>query len=63
MKKLKQIAERIVELEQEMEKGINVSENEKKIEELMLNVSFNELFQLTEILNRKFSWLFKNFLI
>lgn len=55
MKKLKQIAERIVELEQEIEKGINVSENEKKIEELMLNVSFSELFQLTEILNRKFS--------
>ena len=52
---LEKIATRIVELEQEMEKGINVSENEKKIEELMLNVSFSELFQLTEKLNRKFS--------
>ena len=54
-KNLEEIATRIIELENECEKGINISENMKKMTKLMESLSFEDLFQLEEIIKRKFS--------
>ena len=54
-KNLEEIATRIAELENECEKGINISENMKEMTRLMYCVSFEDLFQLNEIIERKFS--------
>lgn len=54
MKKIKQIAEEIILLEQECQQGINISENLQKMEILMRNIPFNELLELNEILEKKF---------
>lgn len=52
---LEQIAARMVELENECQSGINISENMKEMTKLMESVSFEDLFQLGEIIERKFS--------
>ena len=54
MKKIKNIANQIIELEQECQQGINVSENLKKMDKLMKNLSFKELLELNEIVEKKF---------
>lgn len=54
MKKIKNIANQIIELEQECQQGINVSENLKKMDKLMKNLSFEELLELNEIVEKKF---------
>lgn len=53
-KELQNIANQIVQLEQECQKGINISENLQKMEILMRNIPFNELLELNEILEKKF---------
>ena len=52
---LEKIATRMVELENECQSGINISENLKEMTGLMESVSFEDLFQLGEIIERKFS--------
>lgn len=52
--KLQNIANQIIQLEQECQKGINISENLQKMEILMRNIQFNELFELNEIIEKKF---------
>ncbi len=54
MKKLNKIAEQVMQLEQECQQGINISENLEKMEELMQDLSLEELLQMDEILNKKF---------
>ena len=53
-KELQNIANQIVQLEQECQKGINISENLQKMEILMRNIPFNELLELNEVLEKKF---------
>lgn len=50
--KLQNIANQIIQLEQECQKGINISENLQKMEILMRNIQFNELFELNEIIEK-----------
>ena len=52
---LEKIATRMIELENECQSGINISENMKKMTKLMESLSFEDLFQLEEIIKRKFS--------
>ena len=52
---LEKIAARMVELENECQNGINISENMEEMTKLMYQVSFEDLFQLNEIIERKFS--------
>ena len=54
-KNLEEIANRIAELESECDKGINISENMEEMTRLMCSVSFEDLFQLNEIIEKKFS--------
>lgn len=54
MKKLQEIAEQIISLEQECQQGINISENLKKMEELMKDLPFEEILELNEILEKNF---------
>lgn len=54
MKKLKEIAEQIISLEQECQQGINISENLQKMENLMKDLPFEEMLELNEILEKKF---------
>ena len=55
MKKLNKIAEQVMQLEQECQQGINILENLEKMEDLMKDLSLEELLQMDEILNKKFS--------
>lgn len=48
MKEIKKIAQEIQKLEQECQQGINVSENLKKMEEIMLSLPFEKLLELNE---------------
>ena len=48
MKDMKKIAEKIVELEKEMQLDKNVQKNEKKIENILLSLSFEEVLELDE---------------
>ena len=52
---LEKIAARMVELENECQNGINISENLKEMTRLMECVSFEDLIQLGEIIERKIS--------
>ena len=52
---LEKIAARMVELENECQNGINISENMEEMTRLMYCVSFEDLFQLGELIERKFS--------
>jgi hypothetical protein len=54
MKNLKEIAEQIILLEQECQQGINISENLKKMEELVVDIPFDKLLELNEILEKNF---------
>ena len=54
-KNLEEIVSQLVILEKECEKGINISENMEEMTKLMSSVSFEDLFQLNEIIERKFS--------
>ena len=57
MKKLQEIAEQIISLEQECQQGINISENLEKMEEkkeLMKDLPFEEILKLNEILEKNF---------
>lgn len=54
MKKINQIANQIMVLEEECQKDINISENLKKMEELMKDLSLEEILELNEILEKKF---------
>lgn len=54
MKKIKQIAEEIILLEQECQQGINISENLQKMEELMGNLPFKDILKLNEIIEKNF---------
>ena len=52
--KLKEIALEMEQLENECQKGINVSENLLKMEKLIMQLSLEDMLELTEILNEKF---------
>lgn len=52
---LEKMATRIIELENECQSGINISENMKEARRLMESLSFEYLFHLGEIMERKFS--------
>lgn len=52
--KLKEIALKMEQLENECQQGINVSENLLKMEKLMMQLSLEDMLELTEILNEKF---------
>ena len=52
--KLKEIALEMEQLENECQQGINVSENLLKMEKLMMQLSLEDMLELTEILNEKF---------
>jgi hypothetical protein len=54
MKKIKQIAEEIILLEQECQQGINISENLQKMEELMENLPLKDILKLNEIIEKNF---------
>lgn len=54
MKKINQIANQIMVLEEKCQKDINISENLKKMEELMKDLSLEEILELNEILEKKF---------
>ena len=54
MKKIKKIAQEIQKLEQECQQGINVSENLKKMEEIMLSLPFEELLKLNIEIEKNF---------
>ena len=54
MKEIKKIAQEIQKLEQECQQGINVSENLKKMEEIMLSLPFEELLKLNIEIEKKF---------
>lgn len=54
MKKINKIADQIMVLEEECQKDINISENLKKMEELMKDLSLEEILELNEILEKKF---------
>lgn len=55
MDNLEQLAKRIARLEREIEQGINISENEEEIEEIMLSISFTDLLQLNELIEKNIS--------
>ena len=52
--KLKEIALEMEQLENECQQDINVSENLLKMEKLMMQLSLEDMLELTEILNKKF---------
>lgn len=54
MKKIKQIAEEIILLEQECQQGINISENLQKMEKLMENLPLKDILKLNEIIEKNF---------
>lgn len=54
MKKIKQIAEEIILLEQECQQGINISKNLQKMEELMENLPLKDILKLNEIIEKNF---------
>ena len=54
MKEIKKIAQEIQKLEQECQQGINVSENLKKMEEIMLSLPFEELLKLNIEIEKNF---------
>lgn len=54
MKRIKKIAKQIQQLEEECQQGNNISENLKKMEELMSNLPFEEMLELNEILEQNF---------
>ena len=58
----KEITTKILDLEQKCQNGENVSENVKKIEEIMTHLSISDLFELSRYLEEE-SWNFKKFLI
>ena len=54
MKEIKKIAQEIQKLEQECQQGINVSENLKKMEEIMLSLPFEKLLELNIEIEKNF---------
>ena len=54
MKRIKKIAKQIQQLEEECQQGNNISENLKKMEELMSNLPLEEMLELNEILEQNF---------
>jgi hypothetical protein len=52
-KHLKLLAEKIVLLEKELELGKNVKENQAKIEEIILSLSFEEVLELDNYIFEK----------
>lgn len=51
---LKKIVTQVQELEEQCQQGINVPENLVKMEEIMIKLSFEDMLELTELLNKKF---------
>ena len=52
--KIKNLAKEIALLEQECEQGINVSENLKKMEEIMTELPFEDLLKLNYEIEKNF---------
>ena len=52
--KIKNLAKEIALLEQECEQGINVSENLKKMEEIMIELPFEDLLKLNCEIEKNF---------
>jgi hypothetical protein len=53
MKKIKKIAEQIVELEKNIELGKDVQSSQQKIENIILSLSFKEVLELDDYIFKK----------
>lgn len=52
-KRIKRIAQKIVNLEKELQLGKNVKENQQKIEDIMSSLSVEDMLQIDEYITKK----------
>lgn len=52
-KRIKRIAQKIVNLEEELQLGKNVKENQQKIEDIMSSLSVEDMLQIDEYITKK----------